>query len=169
MGNSSLDRGLWPLVDEESTAVADFQVEWLWLIVGYHAHRLRGRPIAEVLAAWTNILLLHKGINPTVGDIAKASGLPRATVSRYIDHNLNWGWAAERVNPEDRRRRELYLTEAGEKELDYIVEFFHEMFHDLVDSRPEEGASETGEELIGRLKRLSETINRRLSEHPSPE
>lgn len=162
MGETVLDRGLLPLVDGQGGPSADIQLEWMWMMVGYSAHRFRGRPIAEVLASWTNIMLMHRGVHPTVGDIARASGLPRATVSRYVDHTIQQGWAEERVNQQDRRRRELYLTETGAQQLEIIVEFFHEMFGTLVASRPADGASESGAETLERLAGLSAHISVRV-------
>lgn len=141
----------------------DLQLEWLWVMVSFHAHQFRGRPIAEVLASWTNILLIHKGFNPTIGDIARTSGLPRATVSRYVSSTIQSGWAEERVNPQDRRRRELHMTEAGAKELESIVGFFHDMFRELIATQPDDGDSLSGEEYRARLERMTAGISERLS------
>ena len=164
MGDTILDRGLRPASDSVPRPPADLQLEWLWVMISYHAHQFRGRPIAEVLASWTNILLIHKGLNPTIGDIAKASGLPRPTVSRYVNSTIENGWAEERVNPGDRRRRELHLTEAGAKELESIVAFFHDMFGELMASQPNDGDSVSGDDYLERLATLSAQITKRLSE-----
>jgi len=164
MGNTILDRGLRPASDSIPRPPADLQLEWLWVMVSYHAHQFRGRPIAEVLASWTNILLIHQGLNPTIGDIARASGLPRPTVSRYVSNTIENGWAEERVNPADRRRRELHLTEAGAKELESIVEFFHDMFRELLAGQPKGEDSASGDDYLERLARMSEQISKRLSE-----
>jgi DNA-binding MarR family transcriptional regulator len=164
MGNTILDRGLRPSSDSAPRPPADLQLEWLWVMVSYHAHQFRGRPIAEVLASWTNILLIHQGLNPTIGDIARASGLPRATVSRYVSNTIKNGWAEERVNPDNRRRRELHLTEAGAKELASIVAFFHDMFRELLASQPNDGDSVSGDDYLERLATMSAQISKRLSE-----
>lgn len=163
MGSTILDRGLRPSSDNGPAPPADLQLEWLWVMVSFHAHQFRGRPIAEVLASWTNILLLHKGLNPTIGDLAKASGLPRATISRYVSSTIQNGWAEELVNPRNRRRRELHLTEAGAKELEAIVEFFHAEFRELIASQPNDGETESGDDYLDRLAEMSERISERLS------
>lgn len=164
MGETALNRGLRPLSKREVGPPANVQLEWLWIMVSFHAHRFRGRPIAEVLASWTNILLIHEGFNPTIGDIAKASGLPRATVSRYVNSTIEHGWAEERVNPRDRRRRELHLTESGTQELEFIVDFFHDMYHALMASQPAEGDAVSGTEYLERLQKMTAEISERLGQ-----
>ena len=163
MGNTILDRGLRPATEGSPAPPADLQLEWLWVMVSFHAHQFRGRPIAEVLASWTNILLLHQGLNPTIGDLAKASRLPRATISRYVSNTIQNGWAEERVNPRNRRRRELHLTEAGAKELEYIVEFFHGAFDELMANQPNDGEDISGDDYLNRLAEMSARIAERLS------
>ncbi|NND35852.1 MAG: winged helix-turn-helix transcriptional regulator [Gammaproteobacteria bacterium] len=162
MGNTILDRGLRPAAEDIPAPPADLQLEWLWVMVSFHAHQFRGRPIAEVLASWTNILLLHNGFNPTIGELAKASGLPRATISRYVSSTIQSGWAEERVDPRNRRRRELHLTEAGAKELEYIVEFFHFAFHELMSHQPDDGEQLSGDDYLNRLAEMSAKISERL-------
>ncbi|MFW2405021.1 MAG: MarR family winged helix-turn-helix transcriptional regulator [Gammaproteobacteria bacterium] len=158
MGSTVLDKGLRPLSERERGATADVQLEWLWIMVNFHASRYRGRPIAEVLASWTNVLLIHKGFNPTIGDIAKASGLPRPTVSRYVSNTIRQGWAEERVNSKNRRRRELHLTAAGERELEFIVQFFHEMYQELIADQPPGSELVSGSDYLDRMQRMTEKI-----------
>lgn len=158
MGETALRRGLIPLDDAGADLSADLHSEWLWLALAYHAHRFGGRPIGEVLCSWTTILLLDRGLRPTVGEIARASGLPRPTVSRYISHTIEQGWAEERVNPDDRRRRELHLTKSGERELESIVELLRDLSRDLLTGESGAPSSDSGSTLLARLARLSSRI-----------
>lgn len=160
MGKTILERGLRPVPDDGPGPSATLQLEWMWTMVAYHAHRFRGRPIAEVLASWTNILLIHQGLNPTIADIARASGLPRPTVSRYVAKTIEHGWAEERVSPSNRRRRELHLTDAGRKELEAIVDFFHGIFGELTKSHPDNDMAPM--DYLVRLEKLSASIAERL-------
>ena len=161
MSETALARGLLPL-DGGMGPSSDFQLEWLWAMLSFHAHRFGGRPMPEALVSWTTIMLLNSGARPTVADIAKASGMPRPTVSRYIDHQIQQGWVGERVNPQDRRRRELYLTEAGAKELEFIVDFFHDVFPDIVARHARNRAPPSGAELLQHLTEMSELIAGKL-------
>lgn len=162
MGETALARGLLPLGKANIGPSSDFQLEWLWAMLSFHAHRFGGRPIGEVLVSWTTIMLMDSGFRPTIGDIARASGMPRPTVSRYVDHQIQEGWAKERVNPQDRRRRELYLTETGAKELEFIVEFFHDVFPDIAASHSKDRDPPNGAELLEHLTGLSERIAGKL-------
>ena len=49
----------------------------------------------------------------TYGEIAKATGVPSATISRYLLFCIVDGCLSERIDPEDRRRRLLSLSPAG--------------------------------------------------------
>ena len=121
MGKSVLSRGLMPGSGTTDAPSTHLQYGVLWATLLYHAHRFSGRPIAEMLVSWTTIMLMEMGQSPTIGDLAKATGLPRPTVSRYINHQIEQGWAEERVNPDNRRRRELFLTESGQQELEFML------------------------------------------------
>ncbi len=158
MGETALRRGLIPLDDAGVDLSADIAGEWLWLAVAFHAHRFGGRPIGEVLCSWTTILLLDRGLRPTVAEIARASGLPRSTVSRYVSHTIEQGWAEERVHSGDRRRRELHLTESGERELEFIVDVLRDLSLDLFAGESGARASDSGPTFLERLARLSSRI-----------
>jgi len=162
MGETVLDKGLLPLQGGMGPS-ADFQLEWLWTVISFHSRRFGGRPLPEALVSWTTIILMNSGVRPTIGEIAKASGMPRPTVSRYIDHQIQQGWAEERVNPENRRRRELYLTEAGAQELEFIVEFFHDMFPEIVTRHAKNRAPASGPELLEHMTQMSERIAAKLT------
>ena len=49
----------------------------------------------------------------TYGDVAKETGVPSATISRYLLFCLMDGCLNERIDPEDRRRRLLSLAPPG--------------------------------------------------------
>jgi len=158
MGDTALAKGLFPLDQPSLGPSSTFQSAWFWAMLRCHAHRFAGRPIAEVLVFWTTILLLDGGARPTIGDIAKASGVPRPTVSRYIDRTIQRGWVEERVNPRDRRRRELHLAEKGVKELEAMIVFFHEMYPSIVAVQGEHSDHSGGQNLQENLEKVSKHI-----------
>ena len=166
MGDTDLDRGLIPITEVEGAFPPDIQLQWMWILVALHAHRFRGRPIAEVLASWTNILLLHRGLHPTIGDIAQASGLPRATVSRYVASTIEQGWATERVDPRNRLRRELYLTDKGREELRWMVDFFHDAYRQLKVPPVDAGEHEADTDYLAHLQSLTDLIRKHMERAP---
>jgi DNA-binding MarR family transcriptional regulator len=163
MGDSPLSRGFFPGSAASGAPSPQLQVQWLWLVFAYHAHHFSRRPIGEALASWTTILLIENGHDPTIGDIARASGLPRATVSRYVQHQLHSGWLEECVNLNDRRRRELQLTPAGLQMLEQIVDSFHELFHEVRGRGWVDGEAASGAEMLEHLAEMSATIAARAT------
>jgi len=165
MSKTVLARGLLPLSQNSNAPSPKFQAEWLWVALNYHAHQFGGRPIGEVFVSWTTILLMDRGVRPTIGEIAKATGMARSTVSRYVDHQMSRGWIEERVDKTNRRRRELYLSDTGIRQLEKIVEFFHDMFREMTTGAFANRESSRGADLIQRLARMTA----RVKVEPDPE
>jgi len=160
MGEKILGEGFFPPNEIPAGVPPDMQLDRIWAAVSFHAHRFGTSPIAEVLVSWTTIMLISGGYHPTIGDIARATGLPRPTVSRYIKNTVDSGWAEERVNVQDRRRRELYMTENGWRELGFIVEYFKDMYQFMAATRS--GESGNGTDLLERMTQLSERLTKEL-------
>ena len=163
MGKNVLERGLIPGSAGTDAPSAELQFGLLWAVLNFHAHSFSGRPIAEMLVSWTTILLMDRGFAPTIGDIATATGLPRPTVSRYVSHQIEQGWAEERVNPDNRRRRELFLTETGAHELEFILGYFHDLFGEILARDSDDSGSHDGAGLLARMRATSEKIVKDIS------
>jgi DNA-binding MarR family transcriptional regulator len=159
MGETALNRGLFPDDRLAAGATSDLQLDLLWAGMRFHVHRMGQTPIAQALVAWTNVILLHRGYHPTIMDLARATGLPRSTVSRYIDAIIRDGIVEERVNPKDRRRRELYLTRKGAEELAHIAEAFQSVFSYVLDLHETKGSGDSGAEVLSRMTELTKRVN----------
>ncbi len=70
-------------------------------------------PMGQVLIALTINVLHRGGYSPTAQEICRATGLPKANVSRYITWQLKQGYLKEAIDPIDRRLRRLEPTEKG--------------------------------------------------------
>jgi DNA-binding MarR family transcriptional regulator len=90
-------------------------------------------PSGQLLVALTMAFLHNRGMNPTVSDLCKATGLPKATVSRYVSWQLSQNLAKEVIDPHDRRRRTLHRTEQGQKSWDWQVKKVSDMFSQITE------------------------------------
>jgi DNA-binding MarR family transcriptional regulator len=158
MGKKVLDRGLLPDAAADKPPSARLRFDFMWAMISYHAHRFGGRPIAEMLVSWTMIMLADRGISPTIGELAKATGMPRATVSRYVNHQIEVGWIEERVDATNRRRRELLQTELGAQELEHMMNYFHGLFQDMMAANSVDGGLSAGDDLLEKMHALTERI-----------
>ena len=158
MGKNVLARGLIPATDDAQAPPARLQFDLLWAMLSFHTHRFGGRPISEMLVSWTMIILMDRGYAPTIADIAKATGVPRPTVSRYVAHQIEQGWIEERVNPDQRRRRELFWTETGVSGMEFILDYFHDLMGDIQAKYPDDSESQGGDALLTRMRTMSEKI-----------
>jgi len=89
-------------------------------------------PAGQLLIALTAVFLHERGMKPTLSDLCKATGLPKATVSRYVSWQLSEGFAKEVIDPNDRRRRVLLRTEKGEREWRWQSEQIRKLFDDVL-------------------------------------
>jgi DNA-binding MarR family transcriptional regulator len=158
MGKNVLDRGLLPDPTAEKPPSARQRFDFMWAMISYHAHRFGGRPIAEMLVSWTMIMLADRGVAPTIGELATATGMPRATVSRYVNHQIEVGWIEERVDATNRRRRELLQTELGAQELEHMMNYFHGLFQDMMAANSVDGGLSAGDDLLEKMHALTERI-----------
>jgi len=116
-------------------------------------------PAGQLLVALTMSFLHNRGVNPTLGDLCKATGLPKATVSRYVSWQLEQGLAKEEIDPKDRRRRVLMRTKRGQHAWDWQIEKVQLLFNDVVEQS--ERSRRTGRkfdssELLAVMKRLTD-------------
>ena len=92
----------------------------LWRFLQLTVHRYNSGLTGEVLVVMTIIILARGGRNPTVGELASITGLPKSNVSRYVSNQLAAGHLTEIIDPQDRRRRTLWPTKAGIKEQNWL-------------------------------------------------
>jgi DNA-binding MarR family transcriptional regulator len=116
-------------------------------------------PAGQLLVALTMTALHNRGMNPTLGDLCNATGLPKATVSRYVSWQLRHGMATEEIDPNDRRRRVLMRTELGQRSWDWQVEKLEGIFTDVIEqgkrARRQDRTFDSSE-LMAIMKRLTE-------------
>lgn len=88
-------------------------------------------PAGQLLVALTMAFMHNRGMNPTLSDLCAATGLPKATVSRYVSWQLQQGLAKETIDPEDRRRRVLMRTKEGQRAWDWQIDQVQHLFDDI--------------------------------------
>ena len=89
------------------------QMAIFWRILHLTIGQYGNHPTGQLLVALTMAFLHDRGARPTLTDLCKATGLPKATVSRYVSWQLRHGLAEEVIDPDDRRRRVLLRTKKG--------------------------------------------------------
>jgi len=77
------------------------------------------------------VFLNERGMPPTLTDLCKATGLPKASVSRYVSWQLREGLCEEHIDPADRRRRLLVQTRKGKAEWDWQIRKLGKVFADV--------------------------------------
>lgn len=92
----------------------------MWRFLQLAVHRYNSGLTGEVLVVMTIVLLSRADRNPTVGELASITGLPKSNVSRYVANQLAVGHLTEVIDPKDRRRRTLIPTEAGIREQKWL-------------------------------------------------
>lgn len=137
------------------------QMAIFWRILHLTTVAWGNYPAGQLLVALTMAFLHNRGMNPTLTDICRATGLPKATVSRYVSWQLQQGLAEEAIDPTDRRRRVLLRTKAGQHAWDWQIKRMNKLFQDVVDSSGQEVAdtdSFDAREILNLMKlRTSET------------
>ncbi len=131
------------------------QMAFLWRFLHLSVGRYGNQPLGQFLVVLTMVFLHDRGMYPTLTDLCKATGLPKATVSRYISWQLREGLLEEAIDPNDRRRRVLLLTEKGEKAWEWQIEALTDMFKDVAAldaAQRAEGPNITAENLLAVMK-----------------
>ena len=144
--------------DTAELLTAEAQMAILWRILHLLVSRYGNYPMGQVLVALTMVFLNDRGKPPTLTDICEATGLPKASVSRYVSWQLSQGFAKEKLDPQDRRRRLLVQTAKGRKEWEWQVEQMEAIFQDIdeLDYRLRGGNLEqSAEDLLKRMRELT--------------
>jgi DNA-binding MarR family transcriptional regulator len=115
-------------------------------------------PAGQLLVALTMTFLHNRGMNPTLTDLCKATGLPKATVSRYVSWQLSQGLAREVIDPNDRRRRTLHRTKQGQKAWAWQIQKVSHLFDDIAEQSRHfhrDGGKFESNELLAIMKRIT--------------
>jgi len=67
------------------------QMGVFWRILHLITTRYGNYPMGQTLVALTMVFLNERGMPPTLTDLCKATGLPKASVSRYVSWQLREG------------------------------------------------------------------------------
>ena len=121
--------------------------------------RYGNHPMGQLLVTLTMIFLNEDDTPPTMTDLCDATGLPKASVSRYVTSQIKQGLVAEEIDPQDRRRRYLRQTAKGKREWIWQVEHMAELFSVIAaenEAARNEGFSDTGESLMAKMIELTE-------------
>ncbi len=94
-------------------ASPEAQMVIFWRIMHLYMSRYGSIPLGQMLVELTTIVLNELGRPPTVTDLCEATGLPKSSISRYISAQMKAAMVTEVIDPKDRRRRKLVLTEEG--------------------------------------------------------
>ena len=89
------------------------------------------QPMGQVLIALTINVLHRDGYSPTAQEICRATGLPKANVSRYITWQLKRGYLKEVIDPIDHRLRRLEQTEKGRAERQWFDSQLEEVWREI--------------------------------------
>lgn len=88
----------------------------IWRVMQMFLARYGSVPLGQLLVTMTTTVLNELGRAPTVTDLCEATGLPKSSISRYISAHMEQGLVEESIDPRDRRRRMLGLTDTGRAE-----------------------------------------------------
>ena len=142
------------------------QMGIFWRILHLITLRYGNYPMGQTLVSLTMVFLNERGMPPTLTDLCEATGLPKASVSRYVSWQLREGLCEEQVDPQDRRRRLLVQTPKGKAEwqwqLDELSRIFNEveMMHGGMAEKGHSGMSAEG--LLELMKNLTKNAPSRI-------
>lgn len=110
---------------------AEAQMVIFWRIIHLYMSRYGSIPLGQMLVELTTVVLNELGRPPTVTDLCDATGLPKSSISRYISAQMSQGLVAEVIDPNDRRRRKLVLTDKGAEERRWQVKQVRKILEDV--------------------------------------
>ena len=115
--------------------------------------------MGQLLVTLTMVFLNEEDTPPTMTDLCDATGLPKASVSRYVTSQINHGFVSEEIDPQDRRRRYLRQTAKGKREWIWQVENMAELFSVIAaenEAARNEGFQDTAESMMAKMIELTE-------------
>ncbi len=114
------------------SASPEAQIVIFWRIMHLYMSRYGSIPIGQMLVELTTVVLNELGRPPTVTDLCEATGLPKSSISRYISAQMTANMVTEIIDPQDRRRRKLVLTDAGKSERRWQVKNVRKIIDDVM-------------------------------------
>lgn len=142
------------------------QMAVFWRIMHLLISRYGNQPMGQALVVLTMVYLNDRGMPPTMTQLCEATGLPKASVSRYVSSQIEAGLVKEKIDPKDRRRRLLAQTKKGRAEWCWQVEQMDRIFAE-VDAQVSEfgGKSDprSAEELLDRMVERTQQEQERTS------
>ncbi len=114
------------------SASPEAQIVIFWRIMHLYMSRYGSIPIGQMLVELTTVVLNELGRPPTVTDLCEATGLPKSSISRYISAQMAANMVTEIIDPQDRRRRKLVLTDAGKNERRWQVKNVRKIIDDVM-------------------------------------
>jgi DNA-binding MarR family transcriptional regulator len=120
------------------------QMGIFWRILHLITSRYGNYPMGQTLVALTMVFLNERGMPPTLTDLCEATGLPKASVSRYVSWQLREGLCEEHLDPKDRRRRLLVQTNKGQEEWDWQLRELGKVFNEVAGMHVDLAESHTG-------------------------
>lgn len=115
------------------TPSAEAQMVIFWRIMHLYMARYGSIPLGQMLVELTTVVLNELGRPPTVTDLCDATGLPKSSISRYISSQMTRNMVSEVIDPSDRRRRKLVLTDKGTEERRWQVKQVRKIIEDVKD------------------------------------
>lgn len=123
-----------PETPEDEVADADLGV--LNDVIGFRLRRIQNhlsRGFSDRIArkeikpgAFSAMALISANAGLSQTTLSREIGFDKATVVAILDSLEDLGWAERRRSTEDRRRHALYLTKAGQKALQKMLDEAHE-------------------------------------------
>jgi len=114
------------------SASPEAQIVIFWRIMHLYMSRYGSIPIGQMLVELTTVVLNELGRPPTVTDLCEATGLPKSSISRYISAQMTANMVTEVIDPQDRRRRKLVLTDTGKNERRWQVKNVRKIIDDVM-------------------------------------
>jgi DNA-binding MarR family transcriptional regulator len=152
--------------DQQSSKMSPgAQMAIFWRILHLLTARYGNHPMGQLLVALTMLFLNLRGMPPTLTDLCAATGLPKASVSRYVSWQLSEGLVTEKIDPNDRRRRLLVQTAAGKKEWEWQIQELEKLFTEITELDMDEGFGDkrrSAGELLEHMTELTRNSPSRL-------
>lgn len=139
------------------------QMAIFWSILHFMISRYGNQPMGQPLVILTMVYLNERGMPPTMTQLCQATGLPKASVSRYVSLQIEAGFVKETVDPNDRRRRGLVQTAKGRAEWKSQVREMNRIFKEIVEQVKEfrgEDDPRPAEELLEKMEKRTRNASR---------
>jgi len=144
---------------------AGAQMSIFWHILHLLTARYGNQPMGQLLVALTMVFLNERGMPPTLTDLCDATGLPKASVSRYISWQIHESMVEERIDPDDMRRRFLVQTDKGKDEWRWQIDALDSLFSRIgrLDAKLQtEGDMRDAEEILRLMKEVTANAPARI-------